>query len=205
MPQSRLVSALTDVAIAADDDEAVQVAESMATELADRPHSSAVRAMVRSVFGRIAGWRGDSDAALALSRDALEGFRELCMPYEVACERQRLGRVCADRGDAMTARLEYQSALDGFAGLGASPDADRVRLDLARLGRESAENREGLSARELEVLRLVAQGRTNREAAEELFVSEHTVARHLANIYTKLGVRSRAGATSWAYSRGLLD
>jgi DNA-binding NarL/FixJ family response regulator len=91
--------------------------------------------------------------------------------------------------------------LSAFASLGARPDAARVE---ALIGGGAAAESHGLSARELEVLRLVAAGKSNREVAAELVISEHTIARHLQNIFAKLGVSSRAAATAFAFEHELV-
>jgi DNA-binding NarL/FixJ family response regulator len=104
-------------------------------------------------------------------------------------------------GDEDSAALEFESAAAVFAELGAAPDLDRVRS----LVQSSAQaERHGLTRRELEVLRLVAAGKTNRAVAAELVVSERTVHRHLTNIYAKLGVGSRTQAASFAYKHRLV-
>ena len=106
-------------------------------------------------------------------------------------------------GDGDTAALELDAARHAFAGLGAVPDVRRVEA-LAAVA-PLAGDAKRLTAREIEVLRLVATGRTNRGIAERLGISEKTVARHLSNIFTKLGVSSRAGATAYAYRNELVE
>jgi DNA-binding NarL/FixJ family response regulator len=96
--------------------------------------------------------------------------------------------------------MEFDAARRVFKQLGAAPDLIRVE----RLSQRSAPKAAcGLSAREVEVLRLVATGKTNRAIADELFISEKTVARHVSNIFTKLGLSSRAAATAYAYQHHL--
>ena len=107
-----------------------------------------------------------------------------------------IGLACRALGDD-TAAMELDAARGAFEELGAAPDL--ARLDVAHGMRTH-----GLSARELEVLRLVAAGKTNREIAEELVVSEHTVARHMQNIFAKLGVSSRTAATAFAFEHRLV-
>ena len=107
-----------------------------------------------------------------------------------------VGEACAALGDRDAAELELDAARAGLEQLGAKPD-------LERLAAAPAETH-GLSARELEVLRLVAAGRTNRQIAAELVVSEHTVARHMQNIFGKLGVSSRTAATAFAFEQNLV-
>jgi DNA-binding NarL/FixJ family response regulator len=102
-------------------------------------------------------------------------------------------------GNEEGATLELQGALSAFERLGAAPDADRVRAMLA----PAAALPRGLTAREAEVLRLVASGKSNREIAAALVISEHTVARHLQNMFAKLEVSSRSAATAFAFEHGL--
>ena len=101
-------------------------------------------------------------------------------------------------GDEDGASLELEAAHEVFTKLGAQPDARRVA---GLMGRSQGSG--GLSPRELEVLRLVAAGRSNKEIATSLFISENTVARHMQNIFTKLGVGSRSAATALAFKQGL--
>ena len=111
-----------------------------------------------------------------------------------------LGEACAALGDRDAAAVELEAARAGFEQLGR--DAGHRAARHAR--RERSGDTHGLSPRELEVLRLVAAGRTNRQIAAELVVSEHTVARHLQNIFAKLGVSSRTAATAFAFERHLV-
>ena len=110
-----------------------------------------------------------------------------------------VGLACRALGDEESAALELAAAREVFERLAAAPDLARIDL-LDRTAPDS----HGLSARELEVLRLVAAGKTNREIASELVVSEHTVARHLQNIFAKLGVTSRTAATAFAFQHELV-
>jgi DNA-binding NarL/FixJ family response regulator len=115
----------------------------------------------------------------------------------VARTRALLARACSERGDAEAARLELEAARAVFRQLGAAPD-------LARLEPPANSDPHGLSGRELEVLRLVAAGKSNREIAAELVISEHTVARHVQNVYRKLDRSSRAAATAFAFEHDLV-
>ena len=109
--------------------------------------------------------------------------------------------ACRALGDEDAARMELDAARQVFEHLSAAPDLTRVE---ALNGPARSRAVSGLTAREVEVLKLVATGRTNRVIAAELFLSEKTVARHLSNIFTKLGVSSRAAATAWAYRHDLI-
>jgi ATP/maltotriose-dependent transcriptional regulator MalT len=140
------------------------------------------------------------DALLALRR-AGSHWRSLAMPYEAARVRVLTAQACRALGDDEAADLELDAARATFVRLGASSDIRRVDATRRAQGISAASP---LSAREREVLTLVAAGKTDREIAGELVLSEHTVGRHLQNIFVKLGVSSRAAATAHAYEHGLL-
>ena len=144
---------------------------------------------------------GDAPRALESLRRALEAWRALEVPYEVARTRLLIGEACRALQDDDACTLELEAALADFIRLGALPDAARVeRL----LGRARDEARHGLSPRELEVLRLLAAGKSNRQIAATLVISEHTAARHVQNIFAKLRVSSRAAATAFAFEHDLV-
>ncbi|WP_236241625.1 helix-turn-helix transcriptional regulator [Streptomyces sp. CC228A] len=143
--------------------------------------------------------------ARVLLRRALAAWLELRVPYEAAQVRMMLAAAARDAGDDEGVALELRAARAAFEALGAVPDARRAAA-LLDAGRRRPDRRDlpgGLSPREAEVLRLVAAGRTNREIAAALTISEHTVARHLNNIFAKLQVTSRAAATAFACAHGL--
>jgi DNA-binding NarL/FixJ family response regulator len=144
---------------------------------------------------------GDPRPALAAARRAWSLWQELDAPYEAARARVAVAMACRALGDEDAARMELDAAAQVFERLSAGPDLARVE---ALTGLASARAGSGLTAREVEVLRLVATGRTNRAIATELFLSEKTVARHLSNIFNKLGVSSRAAATAYAYQHDLV-
>jgi DNA-binding CsgD family transcriptional regulator/tetratricopeptide (TPR) repeat protein len=159
-----------------------------------RAHASYAVGSVRLAEGRYA------DALIPL-RQALTTFRELDAPYDAARARVLIGKACRELGDADGADVEWQAARRAFALLGAAPDLRR----LDALSGIAAASPGPLTARELDILRLVATGRTNRAIGDELVISEKTVARHVSNIFDKLGVSSRAAATSYAYDHDLLQ
>ncbi|MBM7503379.1 LuxR C-terminal-related transcriptional regulator [Agromyces aurantiacus] len=141
---------------------------------------------------------GSGERALRSARQAEEVWRELDAPYEAARSRTLAGRALVALGDAPAAHAEFDRARRVFLGLGADPA-------LAELDRVVGARRAGsLTARELEVLQLVSTGLTNRAVGERLSLSEKTVARHLANIFGKLGLSTRAAATAYAYENGLV-
>ncbi len=153
------------------------------------------RARATEAWGAVLLAEGDAAGALARLRPALEVWTRLGMPHDAARVRVRIGDACRVLDDHATAALEYDAARDAFVRLGARPDLDRL---------DGLTEGDGvLTPREVEVLRLVAAGHTNRSIASELVLSEKTVARHLSNIYTKLGIGSRSAATAYAYDHQL--
>jgi DNA-binding CsgD family transcriptional regulator len=145
-----------------------------------------------------------NDALIELRR-ALASWQELGAPYEVARVRVMVGLACRALKDQDAADLELEAARNAFQELGAAPDLARVASLTGPLSAESGPaDAHGLTGRELQVLRLVAAGKSNREIGEELFISEHTVARHVQNIFAKLAVSSRTAATAFAFSHQLV-
>jgi DNA-binding CsgD family transcriptional regulator/tetratricopeptide (TPR) repeat protein len=163
--------------------------------------SGMLAAALAQARGAIALVEGDAWAALVPLRHACRAWQELDVPYEAARVRVLVGLACRALADEDTATLELEAARDVFAQLGAAPDLARV--DSLAPGVDTRSSH-GLSPRELEVLRLVAGGATNRAIAESLFLSERTVERHLSNIFTKLRVPSRTAATAYAYEHRLI-
>ncbi|MET9832630.1 LuxR C-terminal-related transcriptional regulator [Streptomyces sp. NPDC006385] len=159
-----------------------------------------LHASAAGACGAVAFADGDLDRALPLLRRALTLWLELRVPYEAAQVRMTLAAADRAAGDGEGARMELRAAEQTFRRLGAVPDVRRAAALLADVRRRQPG---GLTEREIQVLRLVAAGRTNRAIAAELVISEHTVARHLNNIFAKLDVSSRAAATAYAYRHGL--
>jgi DNA-binding NarL/FixJ family response regulator len=165
-------------------------------ELAPRYESAMLDAIVAHAEGAVELAEGDASSALAKLRRAQRIWFELDAPYEVARTRELIAKACAALGDDEASSFEAEAARELFERLGAAPD-------LARMA-PAARATHGLSDRELEVLRLVAAGKSNREIASTLVISEHTVARHLQNMYAKLGLSSRAAATAFAFEHELV-
>lgn len=157
--------------------------------------------MAAQARGAVELTEGDAQAALGSLRRAFEVWRQIEAPYEAARVRVLLGLACCALGDDDGGRLELDAARAVFEQLGAAPDLARVDALIRGATPTCAR---GLSARELQVLRLVATGKTNKLIAAELFVSEKTIDRHMSNIFTKLNVPSRAAATAYAYENKLI-
>ncbi|RPI11060.1 MAG: LuxR family transcriptional regulator, partial [Actinobacteria bacterium] len=141
----------------------------------------------------------DARAALTSLRRARSAWHHLGLPYESARARVQIAIACRALGDDEAARVELDAAAATFEELDAQPDLARTASLLAVSERPTV-----LTDRETEVLRLVATGKTNRDISAALVISEHTVARHVQNIFTKLGVSSRSAATAYAYEHHLV-
>jgi ATP/maltotriose-dependent transcriptional regulator MalT len=201
LKRAGLLAADVEIMLATGDAEQARRACADLAELAEGYESAMLDAMVEQARGAVDLALGDASSALVLLRRAWELWHELEAPYEAARVRVLVGLACRALGDEDTAALELEAAHGTFEQLGARPDL--ARLDpLSRGG--PAVDTHGLTARELEVLRLVAAGATNKAVAAELVVSERTIDRHVSNIFTKLGVSSRAAATAFAYEHQLL-
>jgi DNA-binding CsgD family transcriptional regulator len=200
LKRAGLLPACVEIMLAAGDVGAADVAYLELEELAERFESAMLGAMVAHARGAVLLAKGDLPAALGPLRLALEIWQELEAPYEVARTRELIGVACRALGDNEAASLELDAARATFEELKATPDAARMAVLTAPAGASP----HGLTARELEVLRLVAAGRSNREIAAQLVISEHTVARHLQNIFGKLDVSSRTAAASFAFEHELV-
>ena len=199
--RAQLLPAQVEILLAVGDVPAARHAADELTGLAERYDTPALRAVAGHAHGAVLLAEGDARAAVVALRGAWQVWRELEAPYEAARVRVLVGLGCRTLGDEETATMELDAARGVFAQLGAVPDLDR----LATLDRrQPASKRHGLTARELQVLRLVAAGKTNHAIATDLVLAEKTVDRHVSNIYLKLGVSSRAAATAYAYQHRLL-
>jgi ATP/maltotriose-dependent transcriptional regulator MalT len=199
--RSRLLPAVVEIMFAAGDVQAAQTAAGELSEMADDLDAPLLRALATHAEGTVLLLEGDARAALGALRRAWTAWQELEVPYEAARARVLIALVCRELGDEDGAEMELDAARWAFGQLGAAPDLARAQ-SLSR--QAAARPAGGLTARELEVLRLVATGKTNRSIAADLFLSEKTVARHVSNIFTKLGLSSRAAATAYAYEHELV-
>jgi ATP/maltotriose-dependent transcriptional regulator MalT len=189
--RARFLPAYLEITLSMGDLEEARVARDELRELAHAFDSDVLRAVVAQADGAIALAEGDAQAALDPLRCAFEQWQRLEAPYEAARVRVLLGQACRALGDEETAALEHKAARSEFARLGAQPEL--VRLD-APTAHARPTPGHPLTTRELQVLRLISSGRTNKEIASELCLSERTIDRHVSNILNKLDVPTRAAA-----------
>jgi DNA-binding CsgD family transcriptional regulator len=201
MQRTRLLPAYIEIMLAVDDLQEAREACGQLEQVAARFETGVLGAMAAHARGAVQLADGDAQSALVSLQRAYYGWQQVEAPYEVARVRVLIGLACRSLGDAEGAALELNAATEVFEQLGAVPDRSRVYT----LTSGGASGRPyGLTPRELQVLRLVAAGKTNKAIASELFLSEKTVDRHVSNIFTKLDVPSRAAATAYAYEHRLI-
>jgi DNA-binding CsgD family transcriptional regulator len=196
-----LLSAAVEIALEAKN---VEVARSGADELAvlaAARQNALLNAMAAKASSGVLLAEGDAQQALGAARRAWSLWKDLNMPYESARARVLVGMACRSLGDEDAACMELDAARHVFENLSAGPALAGID---ALVGGSTSKARCGLTTREIEVLQMVATGKTNRAIAGELFLSEKTVARHISNIFMKLGLPSRAAATAYAYDHDLL-
>lgn len=184
-----------EVMVATGDVDAAGSAASELEDIAGHLNAPILNTVAAEARGAVLLAQGDPRGALQALRRAASLWRELDAPYEGARVRVLIASACRALGDSGGAAMELDAARSVFKQLGAGPD-------LARLDTRPR-SASGLSTREAEVLRLVAAGKSNRAIADSLAISEKTVARHVSNIFTKLGLSSRSAATAYAYEHGL--
>ena len=201
LKRAGLLPACVEIMLAVGDLEEARRASGELDAISETHASDLLRALAAQAGGAVALAEGDARAALGSLRRALSTWQDIEAPYEAARTRVLLGMACRRLGDDDAAALELEAARTVFEELGAGPDLTRVDSLLTSTPSKSAH---GLSPRELEVLRHVAGGKTNKEIATELVLSERTVERHVSNIFAKLGVSTRAAATAFAYEHQLL-
>ena len=199
--RAKLLPAQIEIMLAVGDVRAARGAADELTGIAESYDTPALHAAAGHARGAVLLAEGDARAAVVALRGALQAWRELQAPYEAARGRVLVGLGCRALGDEEAAAMELDAARGVFAQLGATPDLARLE---ALAGRQAASSAHRLTARELQVLRLLAAGKTNHAIATDLVLAEKTVDRHVSNIYAKLGVSSRAAATAYAYQHRLL-
>jgi DNA-binding NarL/FixJ family response regulator len=197
--KAHLLPAAVQILLAADDVPGATRAAAELARIADEYATPALEAGAVYAQGVLQLAEGSAEQAASSLRRAFQLWRELDVPYEAARVRVQIALTCRALGDEDSSAMELDAARHVFAELGAAPDiadVDKLRRRPAQAG--------GLSPRELDVVRLVAAGRSNQAIAAELYLSEKTVARHMSNIFVKLGVGSRTGAAAYAFEHGLV-
>ena len=196
-----LLPSYVEIMLVEGDLEAARKACDELSEIAAIYRTDVFQAVAAHAEGAVELAAGNAKRALDPLRRAFRVWQQVGAPYFVAQLRVLLARACRALGDDDGAKLELEIARDAFARLGAAPDVAAV--DTLAQGKAPIQ-RHGLTQRELEVLRLVAAGKTNKIIAKELCLSEKTIDRHVSNIFVKLKVPSRAAATAFAYEHKLL-
>ena len=199
-PRAAILAAAVRILLADEDLDGARQASEELTQLATHIGAPFVRAHADHWHGCLSIAEGQPEAAVGALRSCLQVWLDLQAPHEEALTRVALGVAYRSLGDHDSARLELDTAHTVLVGLGAAPDLARLDANTTKPALGQPE----LSLRELQVLRLVATGATNRAIAESLFISVRTVDRHVSNLYTKLGVSTRTAATAWAYERELI-
>lgn len=198
--RAQMLPAAVEIRLAADDPAGARDAAEEAVAIAAAVGAPMIVAAADHATAAVLLASGDAAGSCAASLRAREAWLSLDAPYELARSRVLLGLGYREMGDHDAARMELDAALRVFRDLGARPEIERAE----RLAGKGSAVHAGLTPREAEVLILVARGRTNRDIAEELVISEKTVARHLSNIFGKLGLSSRSAATAYAYEQRLV-
>jgi DNA-binding NarL/FixJ family response regulator len=191
-----VLPAYTEIMLAAGELDPAEAAARELELIAEGHEDNALGAMAAETRGHVALAADDAQQALVALRRAAQTWQRLEAPYEAARARVLLALACRELGDEDTAALELDGARVVFAELEAAPDL--ARLD-ALAGTAMTANPHGLTERELEVLRHLSAGATNKAIAAELVLSVRTVDRHVSNIFTKIGVSTRAAATAYAH------
>lgn len=201
LERAKALPACVEITLAAGDSRAARAAAEELTAIAGELGAPFLRAQAAGARGAVLLEGGDPGAALTELRTARTIWAELDAPYEAARIQVLLARACGELGDEDTAEIELDGAVRILERLGA--EADLARIGARKRPAPSGADH-GLTPRELEVLRLVASGATNRAIGKELFISERTVERHVSHIFGKLRVSTRAAATAFAYEHGLV-
>lgn len=196
-----VLAACVDIMLAAQVHPAARDAADELTALAEAMPAPYLRALSAQARGAILLADGKPRDALEALRAAWVEWQALEVPYEAARVRVAMGLSWRQLGDAEAAELEFEAGRRVFLQLGAAPDVARVSELLAPSSPAAARS---LTPRELQVIKLIAAGESNRAIARELAISERTVDRHVSNILTKLELSSRSAATAYAYEHGLV-
>ncbi|HVQ87024.1 MAG TPA: response regulator transcription factor [Actinomycetes bacterium] len=199
--RSKLLPAYVEIMIASGAVDLAAAGAAAIAELAEEVEAPLLTAMSAHASGAVALASDDPKRALEFLRRAWSAWQQVESPYEAARVRVLIGLSCRALGDEDSASMEFDAAAWAFQQLGAV-------ADIVQLERHTSPQKPtavgSLTAREVQVLTLLATGATNRAIAVDLVISEKTVARHVSNIFSKLGVTSRSAATAYAYEHGIV-
>jgi len=199
--RAAVLDAFVEIMLAANDIQAARGAADQLAAIAEDHGAPILNAMSAATTGAVLLREGDHRGAIARSREAWKLWSELDAPHEAARVRVLIALASRELGDRDTSDVEMSTARETFERLGAVTDLLRV----STLANECAPKSScPLTSREVEVVKLLASGATNKEIATQLGISEKTVARHVSNIFVKLDLSSRAAATAYAYRQGLV-
>lgn len=199
--RSRVLPAFIEIMLAANNAASARQAADELTGIANSLNAALINGLAAMWEGAVLLHERKTQKALAQLHNAGTIFEKLAAPYEMARVRLLIGKAYQALGDTVTAKMEFQAARSVFQQLGAIPDAEQAESFLS--GKRPG-NLHGLSHREMEVLCLIVRGLTNRAIADELFISERTVERHVSNIFIKMDVSSRSAVTAYAYDHKLV-
>lgn len=200
-PRAQLLGAYVEVMLTVGDVDAARDASSELQQIARSLQTPLITAVSARALGAVLLEDDQPGAALEALAEARSCWTELQAPYETARTRVLIARALRRLGDEETAAIESRAAAQVLERIGATRDLERLDGSAAS---DRPDATAGLTSREVEIIRLVAAGRTNKEIAEELVISDKTVARHLHNVFTKLDLPNRSAATAYAYEHGLV-
>ena len=201
LQRARLLPAHVEIMLATGDISQAHNASQELLKVAEDFDTEVLVAMAAHTEGAVQLAQGDIKHALTTLRKAFTAWQQLAAPYQTAQARVHLGMACRALGDEEGAAMELLGAQVIFEQLDAKIDLARISSLVTKTPSKSSH---GLTPRELQILRIVATGKTNKSIAAELCVSEKTVDRHISNLFNKLSVSSRAAATAYAYKNKLV-
>jgi DNA-binding CsgD family transcriptional regulator len=207
LARTRYLPAHVEIMLAVGDLDAARAASQELDETAATLNTKVLTAIACHARGSVYLAEGKPHAVLDPARHAFDVWQQIGAPYLAARMRVLMAKACAALDDVEGARLELKGAREVFEQLSAQPDlamVDAICADLHRGRAGSLVSNHGLTGRELQILRLIATGKTNKAIARELSLSEKTVDRHVSNIFAKTNVSSRAAATAFAYDHKLI-
>ncbi len=198
--RTKVLGPFVEIMLATDELERARAAADEIARIAAKMQAPYLKATAAQTNGAVLLADGQPEQALAALREAWTIWQQLEAPFESARARVLIGRACGQLGDTVTAEMHLEAAAAVFERLGAASELARLRVGATPRGGAAAE----LSGRERQVLASVATGKTNRQIAADLGISEHTVARHISNIFNKIGVTSRTAASAYAFENDLV-